>query len=414
MKKVKIVIGVVLITVIVVSTIVYVTVIRNSNVNAEQDNFLKKLDLEEITEETSEEKIEKVVGMDINEAIKYIEDNHFQIEAEEQEGIFKYELEVNSNYDIVETNDETLFGKVKGYKIEPIIDYRVVSGQSISFEVYGKNYSLEEKQKVVEDIYYRMRTEYSEIDSSNITKSEVIELLSKYNIKYEFENEAYTSEIKGFKDLQNNHDNKIVPVVDINTFDLDTLKRFEDGIVATVYFRDNEDKRYSLNPIYEEKYKEDYTLVFSTYIVNNDTIDRFYNYLKDREEVIPNSEFINKENKDDTLPILLNTCYMAYSNVVTIAADNGGVKCKKIYFTYNNKVLIEDYRPGIRYLIGTYNINNDIITVKVTDIKYNEFATDYIKQHSSVSDATFKIIDKNTLQYESTITQGDTLFHIKN
>jgi hypothetical protein len=333
-----------------------------------------------------ENEINKIIGMNVNEVADFIDS-------------INPSLILDNNYNVILTEDDSLNGIVKDYSIVEEMDYRVPI-QKVYLDVYFREYSLEEKKKVIEDIQYRMR-EKKIIDSSNITEAEAIDLCLKYNINYGSLGGSYISKInvKNIYD-EKKEKNTLVTAIDINTFDLNTIQRLKDGIICSLVIVDSETGEKV------DEYNENASVNMCSYQIKDEEYEKIYNYLQNREQIIPDSEINNNnENNEDNLPIALNTRYMTYENYVYWRTNNmyNDITNKSIYFTSNNKVIADDYRIGVDYLIGTYTIDNDIITIKFNEIIYNELADESTQEvYSTTPTVTFKIVDKNTIVYQNT------------
>ncbi len=387
--------------VIAVAIISVVTIIFMNNKEIEKNDYSNETKIQNesaLVNETLEQKLDKLIGMNIIDAIEYVEVNHLQRgEKEEEYAKYPNELTVNHSYDVIETEDESLFGKVKGYRIEEVGEYRVATGEQICFEVYGKEYSIEEKENVIKDLESKIGDQGGYlIDSNCFTAKEIVKILSPYNIKYEIKDSLIN--IQGFHSSTEGLGN--VPYcIALNTFDLDTLPRIKEGLVSAIG-----------NQIIDN----DIIVTIYTYTIEDSLYNKMYTYMQNNENRIPKSELIEGNTDVNNLPIALNTRYIAWSNNgmsytdirggglvrdLHISIGYSSMVNKVIYFTYDNKVLMDDYddtKPQVRYLAGTYSINGNIINIEFNRVV---FAEEPPEGEIYTQPITLEIQDKDTLIY---------------
>lgn len=401
MKKRKVITIIGVIIVIIVAIIGAVTLLYKNRKEIGKSDYSNDNTVQNestLQNETLEQKLDRLIGMNIVDAIEYVETNHLQREQHE-EGYNTYpdKLTVNHSYDIIQTEDESLFGKVKGYRIEEVGEYRVATGEQICFEVYGKEYSIEEKENVIKDLKSKIGDPGGYlIDSNYFTAKEIVKILSPYNIKYEIKDSL--TNIQGFHSSTEGLGNTPLCIA-LNTFDLDTLPRIKEGLV---------------NSIIDKNIDNDILVTIYTYTISDSLYNKMYTYMQNNENRIPKSELIERSTDVDNLPIALNTRYIAWGNNdggytsirggglvrdLHISIGYSSMINKVIYFTYDNKVLMDDYddtKPQVRYLAGTYSINGNIINIEFNRVV---FAEESPEGEIYTQPITLEIQDKDTLIY---------------
>ena len=176
--------------------------------------------------------------------------------------------------------------------------------------------------------------------------------------------------------------------IDINTFDINTIERLKSGIIAYMRIIDNNTGKF-INELNENS-----SLVIVLYDINNEEYSKIYEYVKNREKEIPDFELINEN--DENLPIHLNKRYMiCYDS----RARMYPISNKIIYFTGNNKVILDDYSATIRYHTGTYTINDNIISINI-DKTITSQGEELNSEYYRGLKFQIELIDKETLLYK--------------
>lgn len=227
-KNKKLYILFILITILVIGLIIFLIFKLNANNNSNYAENILEENTQQIKEETISEKLEKVLGMQLEEAIKYIEESAIQIEPTEEEiksGIdpnTKWTLEINPGCEIIATENVDLYNTVAGYSIEDAIDFSSskVIGKTIIFAIYGEESTYEDAGPNNDNTVYSQENNNSTLNNNDIgtnntvtnnttnsnnttkTNSERLESYGYIGCKYEIKNNI--NSIEGVSNINAN------------------------------------------------------------------------------------------------------------------------------------------------------------------------------------------------------------------
>lgn len=371
----------------------------NDMINNESNN-----NLQDTSENKNDNRINKLIGMNINDIESFVDD----INNSSTTGVL---YEISYSYNKIPTDDKNLNGIIKNYSIIENNEDRLPTN-IIDLDVYFFNYSLEEKQEILDKIKYECRVEGNgtkEINSTNLTIDEVSKLLEQYSIDFDIEATNSNEEKIMLSRLYDEEGEKYNQNeggrhVDINTFDIDTIERLKKGIIQNICIKDRDTGKF-LKELNDNSY-----LAITTFNITNEDYSKIYEYLENREKDIPDSEFINED--DSNLPIHLNKRYMiCYDKRARINVGNNiekAISNKCIYFTGNNKIVLDDYVVGRRYYVGTYTIKNNTINVNINKlVRSKGYGPDI--SDLNIPEFQIEIIDKEKLLYKFNNEYGNQI-----